>query len=268
MQITDAQIHVWSSGKPSGHQRQLPFPPELLLEEMKAAGVERAVIVPPSWDPEVNGPANAAAARHPDKFRVMGQLNLGKADPAQAMAALTSTPYMLGFRVMFTSPERRVWLTDGKADALWAAAEKAKVPLMIHVPSDLTAVPGILSRFPGLKLIIDHLGVPPNHPGTDASFAHIPDLTALAKYPNVAVKATGVAGYSSQSYPYPNLHDVLHRVFDAFGPARMFWGSDLTRMDCSYRQCVTLFTEELPWLKGNDLAQVMGEGVRAWIGWK
>ncbi len=30
---------------------------------------------------------------------------------------------------------------------------------------------------------------------------------------------------------------------------------------------MTLFTEELPWLKGRDLELVMGEAVRNWVGW-
>jgi hypothetical protein len=38
-------------------------------------------------------------------------------------------------------------------------------------------------------------------------------------------------------------------------------------MPCSYRQCVTMFTEELPWLKGQDLEKVMGLGLAKWIGW-
>jgi len=29
----------------------------------------------------------------------------------------------------------------------------------------------------------------------------------------------------------------------------MFWGTDITKMPCSWHQCVTMFTEELPWLK-------------------
>ena len=44
-------------------------------------------------------------------------------------------------------------------------------------------------------------------------------------------------------------------------------GLHRTRMPCSYRQCVTFFTEELPWLAGNDLEDVMGRGLCAWIGW-
>ena len=51
-------------------------------------------------------------------------------------------------------------------------------------------------------------------------------------------------------------------------PRRFFWGTDITRMPCSYRQCVTMFTEELPWLKGRDLELVMGQGVIDWLGWK
>jgi predicted TIM-barrel fold metal-dependent hydrolase len=89
----------------------------------------------------------------------------------------------------------------------------------------------------------------------------------LAKFPNVAVKATGVPHYSSEAYPFPKLHAYLRQVFDAFGPHRMFWGTDITKMPCSWRQCVTMFTEELPWLKGRDLELVMGDAVCAWWGW-
>ena len=37
-----------------------------------------------------------------------------------------------------------------------------------------------------------------------------------------------------------------------------FWGTDITRMPASWKQCVTMFTEEMPWLKGRDLELVMG----------
>ena len=96
---------------------------------------------------------------------------------------------------------------------------------------------------------------------------HIPDLLVLAKRPNVAVKATGVPHYSSEAYPFPALHPYLRQVFDAFGPHRMFWGTDISKMPCSWHQCVTMFTEELPWLKGHDLDLVMGDALCARWGW-
>src|SRR5262245_21167961 len=76
---------------------------------------------------------------------------------------------------------------------------------------------------------------------------------------------------------HPNLKLILDHLGrprgdtspgDAFGPARWFWGTDITRMPCPWRQCVTLFTEELPWLKGRDLELVMGRAVCDWLGWK
>jgi hypothetical protein len=74
--------------------------------------------------------------------------------------------------------------------------------------------------------------------------------------------------YSGRAYPFADIHDNLHRLYDAFSPTRFFWGTDITRMPCPWRQCVTLFTEELPWLKGHDLELVMGRAVCNWLGWK
>ena len=112
------------------------------------------------------------------------------------------------------------------------------------------------------------MGVPRATEGADAAYRNLPQLLALASHPNVAVKATGQAGYALDPYPFRSIHDALHRVFDAFGPRRMFWGTDITRMHCTWRQCVTLFTEELPWLHGADLDLVMGQAFCDWIGWR
>ena len=100
-------------------------------------------------------------------------------------------------------------------------------------------------RHPGLKLIVDHLGRP-SGPHNAATWDSLPELLALAKYPNVAVKATGAPSYSSDPYPFTNIHDYIHQIFDAFGPNRAFWGTDITRMPCPWGQCISLFTEGCP----------------------
>jgi len=55
---------------------------------------------------------------------------------------------------------------------------------------------------------------------------HVPELIKLARHPNVAVKATGAPGYCSGPYPFKSMHPYLRQIYDAFGPARMFWGTD------------------------------------------
>jgi L-fuconolactonase len=51
-----------------------------------------------------------------------------------------------------------------------------------------------------------------------------------------------------------------------YGPHRVFWGIDLTRLCGSYRQAVTLFTEELDFLSDIDTTWIMGRGIAEWLG--
>jgi len=238
----------------------------MVLAEMDRAGVDRAVIVPPSWEGDRNDLALEAARQHPDRFAVMGRLALERPESRSLLADWRRQPGMLGLRFTFHTDLQRPWLTDGTADWLWPAAERAALPLMIFVPGSVPLVGAIAGRHPGLRLVLDHLAIETTL-RDDAAFAQLPELLALARYPNVAVKASALPCYSTEPYPFPSLHRHLRQVFDAFGPRRTFWGTDLTRLPCPYRQAVTLFTEELPWLSGEDLAWVMGRAVSEWLGW-
>jgi hypothetical protein len=73
---------------------------------------------------------------------------------------------------------------------------------------------------------------------------------------------------SNEPYPFADTFGAIQKVYDAFGPSRTFWGTDYTRMRCSWRQCVTMFTEELPWLAGEDRDLVMGRAVCDWLRWR
>jgi predicted TIM-barrel fold metal-dependent hydrolase len=271
MQIVDAQIHTWGSGLPSNrsHIQVTHFTPAEAIALMDEAGVDAAVIHPPGWDPHSTEMALQAVAEHPGRFAIMGALPLDDPQSRAHIATWRQQPGMLGLRYTFLGEPMRSRLADGTLDWLWQAAERAGVPIAMLATDSLREIAGIAERHPGLRLTIDHLG---GRGGLTtlkdaAAMTHIPELIALAKYPNVAVKATGVPHYSGEAYPFPALHPYLRQVFDMFGPERMFWGTDITKMPCSWRQCVTMFTEELPWLEGRDLELVMGEALCAWWGW-
>src|SRR5262249_4434713 len=176
-------------------------------------------------------------------------------------------PGMLGMRFTFHNEHNRHFLTDGSADWLWPAAEKAGIPLMVLVPGALDHLDRIAGKHPGLKLVIDHVGVNIRQKAPKA-FEELPAVGALARHPNVAVKASGMPSFSRQEYPFRDVHDAIKRLVDAFGPKRTFWGTDLTRMPCSYRECIDLFTKEQSWLKGDDLELLMGRAVCDWLGWR
>jgi predicted TIM-barrel fold metal-dependent hydrolase len=272
MQIVDAQIHIWGAGLPSNlaHRQVTSFTAEEAIALMDEGGVDAAVIHPPSWHPESIDMAFEAVRNYPGRFAIMGAAPLDRADTRGRIAAWRQQPGMLGLRYTFLREPARRWLHDGTLDWLWTAAEAAGVPIAVLATDSLAEFGRIAARHPGLRLTIDHLG---GRGGTttlkdDAAMTHMPALLALAKLPNVAVKATGAPGYSSEAYPFPAMHVYLRQIYDAFGPHRMFWGTDISKMPCSWRHCVTMFTEELPWLTGPDQALVMGDALCAWWGWR
>ena len=271
MPIVDAQIHTWGTGLPSNlsHWQTTHFTPEEAIALMDAGGVDAAVIHPPGWDPNSTDMAFKAVRDYPGRFAIMGSLPLDDPESRARIATWREQPGMLGLRYAFLHEPMRQWLADGTIDWLWADAEKAGVPIAMLATDSLADIARIAQRHPALRLTIDHLGGRGGFTTLKdaAAMAHIPELLALAKFPNVAVKATGAPGYSSQSYPFASMHPYLRSIYDAFGPNRMFWGTDISKMPCSWRQCVTMFTDELPWLSGQDKQLILGDALCAWWGW-
>jgi predicted TIM-barrel fold metal-dependent hydrolase len=272
MPIVDSQIHLWENARMSPQHRQIPiYSMDDALQEMAGAGVDAAVIHPPSTLGEaMNALAVDAARQHPDTFCILGNFDLQSPDRLDIVKHWRQRPGMLGFRFTFNQPHQQSWWTDGSLDWFWAVCEQEELPIGLLAGGHMADLGTIAARHPGLKLHIDHCGRGGGGGGgtDDAAFANLGEMLALATYPNVAVKLSGAPSYSSHPYPYRNIHRYLRQIFDAFGPQRCFWGTDITRMPCSYRQCVTMFTEELPWLQERDKELVMGEAVCDWLGWK
>ena len=275
MDIVDSQVHIWGAdtperpwppGRAAEAQKPYPVDKEALLLQMDLAKVRRMVLVPPSWEGERNDLALDAARTHPDRFAVMGRLAIQ--DPASRgrVADWKKQSGMLGMRFTFHNEHYRHFLTNGTADWLWPAAEKAGIPLMVLVPGALDHLDRIAGEHPTLKLIIDHVGLDRRGKGANV-WDDLPAVCALARHPNVAVKASGMPSLSREPYPFRDLHPRIRVLVDAFGPSRTFWGTDLTRMPCSYYECIALFTEHLPWLRGPDLEQVMGRAICDWLDW-
>jgi L-fuconolactonase len=274
MLIVDAQVHIWGANTPDRPwparleaHRDIPIGHDELLREMDAAGVDRVIIVPPSWEGDRNDLALAAAGAHPTRFAVMGRLDTESPGARERVRTWLAHPGMLGLRFTFHAPMLLPPLTEGRMDWLWADAERLGIPIMVLVNHQLVHLIGhIAERHPGLKLVMDHLALTRNT-YDDEAFCDLDKLLALAKRPNVAVKATALPCYTRDEYPYRGLHPHIRRVYDAYGPRRMFWGTDWSRLPCTYRQGITMFTEEIPWLTGEDQAWIMGRGVCEWLGW-
>src|SRR4051812_38061683 len=256
--IVDAQIHLWKAESEDwkwvpGIRPQLPepFTIERALALMDEAGVDRALIVPPSWPGDRNDYAIEAAKRHPDRFAVMGRISLQKPESAELLPKWRVAPGMLGLRLTFLGPASK-WLEDGTADWFWPAAEKAGLPVMFLAPGRRAEMARVAERHPQLALIVDHMGMSLSVEAVRAGNfqATIDDTLSLARYPNVSVKVSGAMNYSKEPYPHRDINPHIKRLFEAFGPQRCYWGTDLTNgLDkATYRQRIAHFTEALDFL--------------------
>jgi predicted TIM-barrel fold metal-dependent hydrolase len=288
MEIVDAQVHAplplepWPAGFADRDLRHV-VSAELANAAMEAVGVDAAVLYA--------GLEQCAAAHQRYPARFGGVISVDDPDdpaqlPSPALLAerVRSTPGILGFRILAGSPDgtgrRLARLAGGRWEPTLAAAERAGIPVVLFAPLHMPLVAAVAAAHPELRLVVDHLGLPPPpaFPASRRFFDTIPQLLALARAPNVAVKLTGAPALSAAPYPFDDLWPVLHQILGAFGPDRVMWGSDFTRVTgrsqhprhpggrYTYAELVGYLgaTGELD---PAEKAALFGGTVRAWFGW-
>jgi predicted TIM-barrel fold metal-dependent hydrolase len=241
---------------------------------MRSAGVNAAVLIPVSTDTDpsdVFEPCVAAARLHPSKFAVMARVDPMDSDQVQFLDRWPSVHGVMGIRLSFhkqVGPEDALGID--KAGWLWPELERRRLPVMINAAGSAAEIAAIAAAFPKLRIAVDHLGFE----GMDIDVlyddltAHIGPILELSSIPNVCVKASGLPAVISEDYPFQNLRECLRLVVKAFGPNRVFWGSNLSRSPIAYAQVVRFFLTELDFLSGGELADVMGRGLVRWLRWE
>ena len=195
----------------------------------------------------------------------MGRFPMEKPESRSLVDGWRRQPGMLGMRFTFNTEQQRPWLTDGTADWFWPEAERAGIPLMMSVSGQLPSVDRLAERHPGLKLVIDHLGLRSGTKGEQA-FAGLPEFLKLARHERrgQGLRAALLLGrglsLSRRAAAHP---ERVRRVWSAADVL----GNRLDTASCTWRRAVTFFTEELPWLSAGDKEWIMGRGVCEWLGW-
>jgi L-fuconolactonase len=284
MEIVDAQIHdpLPVQGFGPGLTAELAgiIGAELALSAMSAAGVDAAVVhhreplslatLEDSYIPAVEAPR-----RYPGKFGgVVTPSATAVTDINEFISQVRSRFGLLAIRMIpswpLGGPNDIPRLREGGFDDWFRAAEKHQVPICLFIPGHLPEVVPIATAFPELTLIIDHFGMPPPpHVPVDRHLLDaLPELVALAQFPNVAVKCTGVTALSVESYPFADLWPRLHTVLDAFGADRLMWGSDFTRTSVfhSYSDALTFLTRSNE-LSASDIETMCSTTIRRLLRW-
>jgi predicted TIM-barrel fold metal-dependent hydrolase len=282
MFIVDSQIHIWKADTPdrpwlpgahervrlNGHPDQ-PFSYEDCLELMDEAGVDRAIIVPPSWEGDRIDYALEACEKYPRRFAVMARIPQNK--PAEATAMLkdfSQNPYIKGTRLTFHRPIDRNWMIDGTNDWYWPLAEELGIPTMVHAPIWKAELGAIAARHSSLKIIIDHMGIMARCVDDGIGF-WVTETAELHAHPNIYVKVSAIPDYSSQPFPNLNVEKYVREMVDKMGLQRCFWGTDITRLlghGLTYTDTIKQFTQHYTFTP-EELEWIMGRGISECLDW-
>jgi predicted TIM-barrel fold metal-dependent hydrolase len=284
MEIVDAQIHFG------------PGDIDRTLGMMDALGIA-AVLADEFWGLDNWGPgyalpngayrvtsptAELASWLHPTRFSYVLRIDRTDTEALSLARMVKSAPHARAIRILpgLTATELAAFEGDGY-DAMFEVAEGEGLPVFVYIPGRVDLMRRHAERFPKLRFIIDHCGMPMEanisfldaetpdgatpHPGPQP--AYFDEVLALAAYPNLFLKWSHAQGmFGARDYPFAPLWPHLRRAIEAFGAERILWASDHGGNQTGETWAELLFclrdnsaftVEEKTWLLGRTLRTVL-----------
>lgn len=235
--IIDTHLEVWTQDPkfPFAHPERPNFRPpdeapiENQVAQMRDFNIKYAVLINPryyGWD---NSYISYCLHRYPKLFVAHGLIN-----PEDPKVAERLRYWMLehGFQGMRFSPiyhPQSTWLNSKDHYPLWREAEKLGAVFNYYIlPHQMPMLEEMAGRFPGVKIVIDHLGKPD---------LRLPDpwpefrkMFRLKRFPQVWVSASEPYELSlTKQYPYRDTYPFFKAVYEEFGPKQLIWGTGYPR---------------------------------------
>ena len=230
--IVDTHVHVWEMDPPKypvgptapswNSYPDEPGTADELLAEMDAHGVDWTVLVQTSWSTWDNGYIADSVARFPNRFIGHGLIDPQDPNNAEHVRYWIQTRGLVGFRFHpMYYPDEKILLTPQNRP-MWEEIAALNAIIQFHLRAAFAdQVASIAAAYPHLKLILDHMG----YPQVDTDAQHFQPIVELARYDNIYLKLSDVAGRSAQTFPYLDVHPFIEKLLSVFGASRTIWGT-------------------------------------------
>ncbi|MFI6461384.1 amidohydrolase family protein [Streptomyces sp. NPDC050538] len=233
----DAHHHVWDLSVrdqdwitgPELQPLRRDFTVTDLAPEARAAGVDRTVLVQTITVAEETPEFLALADAHDLIAGVVGWTDLTRPDITDELARLRELPgghYLKGIRHQVQGEPDPNWLLRPDVRrGLTAVADAGLVYDLLVLPHQFPAAVEVAASLPQLAFVLDHLGKPPIASGQQEPWAT--SLRSLAALPNTYCKLSGLVTEADwKTWSAEDLQPYADTALDAFGPARLMFGSD------------------------------------------
>ncbi len=232
----DAHSHIWPpetdmfplvNGQSQKNLNPASFTDDELMAIARPEGVGRVVLIQHStYHLFDNSYLIDAVRRHPKLFRVVGMIDDRKPQPGKVMKTLLPRG-VTGFRITpFVLQEKPAeWLDGPGMNDMWhTGAETRQAMCCLINATDLPGIDRMCERFPDTPVVIDHFA----RIGADGQMrdAELNNLCRLARHTQTSIKISACYFLGEKKPPHSELIPMIKRIYDAFGPQRMMWGSD------------------------------------------
>ena len=271
--IIDTHAHIYSEDEAAYPSIEDPLrppagtgTPEGLQARMRAAGVERAMLVQTStfygWD---NTFVRDTGSVSGDWARSVVTLDPDDPHSPDVLFALVESANARALRTYEAGV--RGYDNPGNRRLIAAACELGiTVNVLIGELRWASELSGILADFPDCRFVLDHclaLGAGPDFGDK------VERVSQLASFPNLFAKLTFLPTGSAEEFPFADMHGACRRFIDVYGPDRCVWGSDYpTELWCpkaTYAQHLEVFQECLGLSSGEQAAILGGTAERLWF---
>ena len=174
-EVVDIHPHVISTdtlryprapigGHQSAWSRDRPVSVEQMLVEQDRAGVGKAALVQAStcYGHDNSYVADAVNA-YPERFAGVFSCDIVSIDALEMMTHWMAKG-LTGLRLFTTGstmPGQAGWLDDPSSFPAWRKAEEERLPVCLQMTAEgIPQLVNVLERFPGLRVILDHLARP------------------------------------------------------------------------------------------------------------
>lgn len=249
-----------------------PYGPGDLAPHLAEAGIGRTVLVQAAATLEETEYLLGLADATDSVAAVVGWIDFEDRGHLRHLERLKKHPKFVGVRPMIQDIPDVDWML--RDDVQWAYAALADLELTFdalgfsrHLANFLT----ILKRYPTLRVVVDHCMKPQvrDHGTPDEEFAFwAQGLRRLAAETGAFCKLSGLVTEAREDWREEDLAPYAATVLEAFGPARVMWGSDwpVCRLRADYQAwhgaaqslCTDLTTAERAQVFGGTAARFYG----------
>ncbi|MGP1356170.1 amidohydrolase family protein [Roseicyclus sp.] len=244
MEMIDAHQHYWHPQR--GDYDWMPMDNAILarpyapadLEPMLAKhGIARTVLVQAAATVNETEYMLGIADATPSVAAVVGWIDFERPEDRAHLERLARHPKFAGVRPMIQDIPDDDWML--REDVQWGYRALVELDVTFDAlgfPRHLANFYKILTRYPDMRVVVDHCMKPQIRNHSPESFAHWADgMRAIAEDTRAFCKLSGIVTESDGWTP-EKLQPYAQHVLEVFGPERVMWGSDwpVCRLEASY----------------------------------